>query len=260
MQTGQTERAPTQGVRSVVVSGDGRYLAFAADSADGVFVWDRAGGPIETIVSQGSDPDISTDGRYVVFTSKATDLVSGDTNALPDIFVHDRLTGQSARVNVSLSGLQANQPSTTPSISGDGRVVAFVSSASNLVAGDTNQTSDVFVRDLQAGQIERVSVGSGGLQADAASFSPSISSDGRYVAFTSNAKNLVASDVDAQTDIFVHDRQSHQTYRVSVSPNGPGSGADFPSISADGRYVRVLLTIHRSGEWRYKRIVGHFRS
>src|SRR5262249_35604831 len=144
----------------------------------------------------------SADGRYVAFDCDATNLVSGDTNGEGDIFVRDRQTGVTERVSVSSTGeqQQGNHIYGTPSISSDGRYVAFVSSATNLVPGDTNGKSDVFVRDRQMGTTERVSVSSTGDQgnddssgaaASANDFAPSISADGRYVAFVSLASNLV---------------------------------------------------------------------
>jgi Periplasmic component of the Tol biopolymer transport system len=184
---------------------------------------------------------ISADGRYVAFVSAATNLVSGDTNNFQDIFVHDRQTGQTTRVSVASDGTQANGHSYAPSISADGRYVAFASLASNLVSGDTNGAWDVFVHDRQTGETTRVSVASDGTQAIGFFFgsSPSISADGRYVAFDSWATNLVSGDTNDKPDVFVHDRQTGQTTRVSVSSDGTqaNNGANYPSISADGRYV-----------------------
>jgi len=184
-------------------------------------------------------PSISADGRYVAFASIAVNLVSGDTNGVQDIFVHDRQTGQTTRVSVASGGAQANGPSFDPSISADGRYVAFASLATNLVSGDTNDHRDIFVHDRQTGQTTRVSVASGGAQANGPSFDPSISADGRYVAFASNASNLVSGDTNNTGDIFVHDRQTGATTRVSIGPGGTQAnrGSLAPSISADGRYV-----------------------
>jgi cold shock CspA family protein len=182
---------------------------------------------------------ISGDGRYVAFTSNATNLVPGDTNGLLDVFVHDRQTGTTTRVSVASDGTQANSDSFGPSISGDGRHVAFISSATNLVPGDTNGLIDVFVHDRQTGTTTRVSVASNGTQANSNSFGPSISSDGRYVAFSSFADTLVAGDTNTTSDVFVHDRQTGTTTRVSVATGGgqSSSGSDRPSISGDGRFV-----------------------
>jgi Tol biopolymer transport system component len=254
------------------ISADGRFVAFGSEAGDlvpgdtnargDVFVHDRQTGQT-TRVSVASDgtqanegsglPAISADGRFVAFVSGATNLVPGDTNALVDVFVHDRQTGQTTRVNVASDGTQAGGRSlggTDPSISADGRFVAFHSDASNLVPADTNtcaslpsippgECPDVFVHDLQTGQTTRVSVASDGTQGDDQSFSAAISADGRFVTFVSLAGNLVPGDTNALIDVFVHDRQTGQTSRVSVSSDGTqatGPSSD-PSISADGRLV-----------------------
>jgi cold shock CspA family protein len=184
-------------------------------------------------------PASSADGRYVVFSSEASNLVSNDTNNAYDIFVHDRLTRQTTRVSVSSSGGQANGPSFGASISADGRYVAFKSYASDLVSGDTNNAGDVFVHDQQTGQTTRVSIASNGAQGNELSIKPVISADGRYVAFESWASNLVTGDTNGQEDVFVHDRQTGQTVRVSIASDGAQANdqSDLPAISADGRYV-----------------------
>ena len=197
--------------------------------------------------NQGNDssniPAISADGRYVAFYSRAPNLVSGDTNGVCDVFVHDRQTGTTERVNVDSAGNQADDPTDycrRPAISADGRYIAFVSLASNLVPDDTNDSTDIFVRDRLTHTTERVSVGSAGNQADAGGNPPAISADGRYVAFESPSSNLVPGDTNGYSDIFVHDRQTGATERVSVDSAGNqangGSGWD-QEISADGRYV-----------------------
>jgi len=190
--------------------------------------------------SWSSTPSISSDGRFVAFRSVASNLVSGDTNSTWDIFVHDRQTSQTTRVSVDSGGLQGNGRSQSTSISSDGRFVAFHSRASNLVPGDTNGTYDIFVHNRQTGQTTRVSVDSGGLQGNSLSEMSSISSDGRFVAFESYASNLVPGDTNGEADIFVHDRQTGQTTRVSVDSGGlqGNNHSDGPmSISSDGRFV-----------------------
>ena len=184
-------------------------------------------------------PALSADGRYVAFTSAATNLVAGDTNGVIDVFVRDRAGGETTRASVDGGGAQANGESSLPAISGDGRFVAYVSGASNLVQGDTNGSDDVFVRDRVTGATSRVSVSSSGLQANRESMSPAISDDGRYVAFQSGASNLVSGDTNGLFDIFVHDRQSGETTRVSVSSSGvQGNDSSVqPKIGADGRFV-----------------------
>ena len=184
-------------------------------------------------------PAITPDGRTVAFQSEASDLVAGDTNWERDIFVRDRQTGQTTRVSVSSAGMEGDAASERPSISSDGRYVAFYSYASNLVANDTNEAYDAFVHDRQSGQTTRVSVSSTGEQGNAPSFQPALSYDGRYVVFYSDASNLVAGDTNAKDDVFVHDRQTGQTTRVSVNSAGEQGNNDsyICDISGDGRYV-----------------------
>src|SRR5437867_1946752 len=156
-------------------------------------------------------PSISATGRWVAFASGATNLVAGDTNTATDIFVHDLKTGQTVRVAVDSAGGQGNDSSFVPAISATGRVVAFDSLATNLVAGDTNGHRDVFVHDRTTGQTVRVSVDSVGGQGNDSSFVPSLSATGRWVAFASGATNLVAGDTNKVSDVFVHDRRTGQT-------------------------------------------------
>lgn len=183
----------------------------------------------------------SPDGRYVAFSSGANNLVAGDTNGTNDVFVRDRQTNSTTRVSVASDGSQSNGWSDYPAISQDGRYVAFSSSASNLVAGDTNGTGDVFVRDRQTNTTTRLSIATGGTQGNSESDHPSISADGRYVAFDSPASTLVAGDSNGDRDIFLRDRVANTTIRVSVTSDGSQvdgfSGALNPDISADGRYV-----------------------
>jgi hypothetical protein len=246
-----------------VPSADGRYVAFSAaasnliagdtNGATDVFVFDRLASHItrESVASNGAQannssfrPAISADGRYVAFYSFATNLVSGDANGtIGDIFVHDRQTGTTTRVNVSSTGVQGNGESSRPTLSGDGRYVAFYSDSSNLVAGDTNNSGDLFVHDRQTGQTTRESVASNGQQGTfGGGFESALSADGRYVAFSSNAPNLVASDTNATSDVFVRDRQTGQTTRVSTASTGAqGNARSYsPAITADGRYVAFV--------------------
>src|SRR5262249_5663555 len=143
----------------------------------------------------------------------ASNLVPGDTNGVADIFVHDRQTGATERVSVDSAGVQGNDASLAPSISGDGRFVAFVSAATNLVAGDSNGAGDIFVHDRQTGATERASVDSAGVQGNGYCYSCTISADGHAVAFQSSATNLVAGDTNGVGDAFVHDRQTGATER-----------------------------------------------
>jgi Tol biopolymer transport system component len=246
------------------ISADGRYVAFHSSATNlvagdtngafDVFVRDRqAGTTIRVSVSsaglQGdgnSDyPAISADGRYVAFRSLATNLVAGDTNGTYDVFVRDLQTSTTERVSVSTSGAGGNLASYFPTISGDGRYVAFRSDAPNLVAGDMNVAADAFVRDRQLGTTELVSVSSAGAQANSYSYDPSISANGRYVAFWSNASNLVSGDTNGHADIFLRDRLNNTTELVSISSTGAQGNADpwYPSsVSDDGRYVVFAST------------------
>ncbi len=186
-----------------------------------------------------SSPCISADGRFVGFESFAADLVPGDTNWNLDVFVFDTQTDSLERVSVSSGGIEGDGYSSNCSISGNGRYVAFESSAGNLVPGDTNGQADVFVFDRTSATIDRVSVADGGGQGNSASLKPSISADGRYVAFESSASNLVSGDTNGKTDVFVFDRTTATIDRVSVADDG-GQGLSLsgaPSICADGRYV-----------------------
>ncbi|MDQ1535490.1 MAG: hypothetical protein QOF28_3251 [Actinomycetota bacterium] len=183
---------------------------------------------------------ISADGRYVAFESFASNLVAGDTNDVPDVFVRDNVTGTTSRVSVSSAEGQGDDSSNSPAISADGRYVAFFSLASNLVAGDTNFEYDVFVRDTVAGTTSRASVNSSGVEGNGSSpYKPSISADGRYVAFGSFASNLVAGDTNDVLDVFVRDTVAGTTRRASVdSAEVQGNENSFhPAISASGRYV-----------------------
>jgi Tol biopolymer transport system component len=184
---------------------------------------------------------LSADGRYVAFGSEATNLVPGGTPPLTnEVFRRDRLTRTTSLVSATSSGVPGAASSYAPAISADGRFVAFQSDASNLVAGDTNDSPDIFVHDFRTGQTTRVSVDSNGAQANGGSLGPSISADGRFVAFWSSARNLVRGDSNGSGDVFVHDMCSGSTTRVDVGSLGNetnNASGDAPAISADGRYV-----------------------
>lgn len=184
-------------------------------------------------------PAVSADGRYVVFESDSPDFIVGDTNGLKDIFLTDLGTGSTTRVSVSTSGAQGDGESSNPAISSDGRYVVFESGAKNLVSGDTNGSADIFVRDLVSGTTTRVSVDSSGGQGNGASRTPSISADGTRVTFQSSASNLVGSDTNGLSDIFVRDLGTSQTSRASVGvANVQSDGSSLnPEISGNGRYV-----------------------
>jgi ELWxxDGT repeat protein len=240
------------------VSADGRYIAFSSDAtnlvqgdtnfARDVFVYDRVTKTI-TLVSVASNgtqgnsssfaPSISADGKRVAFYSIAFNLIDGDTNNLADVFVRDLATGTTTRVSVAPDGSQGNDSSFNSSISADGKVVAFQSYASNLAIGDTNNSSDIFIRDFATGTTTRVSVASDGTQGNSNSDNPSISADGKVVTFQSYASNLVAGDTNGTWDVFVRDLATGTTTRVSVASDGTQANANSerPSISADGKVV-----------------------
>ncbi|RPI72439.1 MAG: hypothetical protein EHM45_22235, partial [Desulfobacteraceae bacterium] len=235
------------------LSENGRYLAFTAtannlpNARSAVFVHDNQTG-ITTCISvdsrgfpannNSSDPSISDDGRYVVFESNATNLVPRDTNNFSDVFLHDRQTGITTRTSVDSGGVQGNGISDFPSLSGDGRYVVFRSGATNLAPNDPYYY-DIFIHDRETGMTTKVSVDSSGNRANGHSTRPVLSRDGRYVAFESNAANLVTGDDNNRWDIFLHDRQTGGTSRVSVNSNGNQANANSsnPKLSGDGRYV-----------------------
>ena len=243
------------------ISGNGRFVAFGSFATNlvpgdtnrqpDVFVRDLRTG-VTRMVSvgrQGAKPNgdnampaMSANGRYIAFVSSASNLVAGDTNGVSDIFVRDMKIGVTRRVSVSSDGVQANDGhSDGPGISADGRFVVFDSAATNLVPGDTNGVTDVFVRDLIAGTTRRVSVGGGGAQADGATFQPAISADGKHVAFTSQATNLAATDTDAAADVLVRSLVTGVNTQVSFRTDSlPGSYAAGPAISADGNLVTFV--------------------
>jgi Tol biopolymer transport system component len=250
----------------VSISGDGRYVAFSsaasnlvADDHSGapdVFVRDRDTQTTirASVASDGGDadwsamsPKLSADGRHVAFASRASNLVAGDTNKMVDVFVRDLDLARTERINLTSTGGEANgHASGELAISADGQVVAFMSSATNLVAADGNKVDDVFVRDRAAGTTTRVSVTSAGIEADAESGMPSLSSDGRFVAFISRAKNLATGRFTFRR-AFRHDRQSGTTALVKVAlPDAAIDDTRPVSLSADGRYAAVTASYYPS--------------
>jgi Tol biopolymer transport system component len=268
-----------------VVSDDGRYVTYMSYATNleteevqcesneiwyvclNVFVYDRttrrtlwvsrpadAPRPVNNsnIAPSSLSPSISGDGRYIVYMSRAENLVAEDGNGVADIFVFDQETATTRMISVSSTGEVADNLSVRPVISGDGRTVVFGSFASNLVADDTNNTIDVFAHDLETGETTRISVSSDGTEADGFSQMPSISYDGRYVTFESVATTLdpndlnftcdVNGDSDASEncfDVFLHDRETGSTALLSLSANG---GQNFESsiasqISPNGSVV-----------------------
>jgi Tol biopolymer transport system component len=241
------------------ISVDGRFVAFTAYESmdpDGlyppaqVYLHDRTTGETELVSvamrggpgnDQSEMPQVSADGRYVAFTSVASDLVGGDTNAVDDVFLRDRVAHTTVRMSRSVAGYQGNRLSSYPQITPDGRYVTFTSLADNLVPDDRNFASDIFVRDRLAGTLERVSVNAQGIEANAGSWYSSISDDGRHVAFSSQAFNLDTADLDYFYDVFAKDRQTGQVERANLAPDGQRFMGDWypslSSISGDGKFV-----------------------
>ena len=249
------------------LSANGRYVAFASGADNlvagdqngwDIFVRDLQTGHVDlvSVASDGAqandtatEPAISGDGRYVAFSSNASNLAPDAPGIEAAIYVRDRVVDVTNIVSVASDGTQANSWSAAPSISDDGRYVAFVSNGSNLVPDDTNQClfreagcPDIFVHDRQTGETERVSVASDGTEGNGESSEPAISADGRFVAFQSWASNLVSGDNNHHTDIFVHDRQTGETRRVSIASDGTEANhrSFRPAISADGRTVAFM--------------------
>ena len=277
------------------ISADGRFVAFASfasnlvpedtNLATDIFVRDRL---LETTVrvsvsSSGRQgdadsgilglmgaPSISGDGRYIAFSSEASNLVRGDRNGTADVFVHDRVTRATTRVNVATGGAEANAGGIEADISRDGRFVAFISSSSNLVP-DTGFTDNVFVHDRQTGVTERISQAPDGSSANGQSFSPQLNADGRFVYFTSFASNLVAGDSDnGDVDAYVFDRQTGTT--EAITSNTPSTGVishgTADGISGNGRYVTfttkdiTFVTPDENGyiedAWLFDRATGEY--
>jgi hypothetical protein len=245
------------------ITPDGRYVTFESDAAlipadtNGLkdcYRLDRSTGVLELVstssagglgngISYAAQP--SDDGRYVVFFSSATNLVTGDTNAQGDVFWKDMVAGTLLRVNVSTAGVQANNESIWPSISGDGQTVTYCSVANNLVAGDTNAQWDLFARDIAAGVTTRLNVQPSGAQADSYVRSPTaLTADGRFVLYASLSTNLVAGDTNGFQDIFLRDRALGVTERVSLDYNGGELNSDcfVPHMTPDKRVITYTST------------------
>lgn len=250
---------------SPVISDNGRFVAFQSFATNlallgdhnrkpDVFVYDRKERTTNRVSLRSSKAEandasypvaVSNNGNIVAYTSYASNLVTMDTNNSSDVFVYNRTSQKTTRVNVASDGAQANDASGGADMTSDGRYVVFFSYASNLIAADTNEAPDVFVHDTQTGTTERVSEGSGGVQGNGESTYARISEDGRYVAFVSSASNLVANDTNGTEyeyygqDVFVHDRSTGTTTRESVAGDGTEANGPsyWPAISADGGFV-----------------------
>lgn len=188
--------------------------------------------------SSSDEPSINSSGTLIGYSSYATDLVADDTNNLKDIFVSE-VSGQTYRVNVASDGSESNGLSIHPAIASQSRIIAFESSATNLVTNDNNNRSDIFIHELDSAVTERVSISTLGVESDQHSRSPAISQDGRYVVFENSSDVLVTGDTNNSQDIFMRDRQTNETVLVSLDDAGiqANGGSSHPDISANGRYV-----------------------
>ncbi len=245
------------------VSDDGNAIAFVSNqnnlvtgdtnAAQDIFVRDRVTSTTTrvSVDSSGAQANglsdfavISANGRFVVYTSLASNLIAGDVGGFQDIFRHDRQTGQTVLISQSSGGVQGNGNSFVSAISADGNRIAFSSAATNLVSGDSNARTDIFVRDVNQGTTTLVSVSSSGELGNGTCSVPSISADGQIVSFLSGSSNLVAGDSNNLNDLFRHDLGSGQTTRMSVDPDGRQARAGQATVTAgqvspDGSVVAV---------------------
>lgn len=248
---------------SPAISADGRFVVFPSNAGNlvgpGQATWDSHVFlrdllmNVTTQVDVGSDgtpadkgsccASISADGRFVVFASSATNLGAGSTNTNRHVYLLDRLLQKTLLVSVATDGSPGDQGGFLPVISADGRFVAFVSNSTNLVPNDTNGFEDLFVRDLQTLVTVRANVATDGTQSNRSVWrqdQPTISADGRFVAFMSNASNLAPEAADQSvTNVFLRDLLKGETFVVSLSNDGTntGTGGTFPVVSADGHFV-----------------------
>jgi len=261
-------------IRSAI-SNNGRLIAFESvatnligndsNNAQDIFIRNRKSGKTSRISkrSNGAEangisqlPFISDSGRFVAFSSDATNLIGQDGNNVSDVFVHDRKKKKTTRVSTRSNGVEANAISVGQGISADGRYVLFYSLASNLVSGDSNGAVDVFVKDRKTGKTTRISRRSNGAQGNNASYLSTISPSGRYIGFLSVADNLVPNDSNAAADVFVHDRKSKKTVRASVATNGAqgNSSSHWPAVANNGSVAfpsaaTNLVTNDTNGDW-----------
>ncbi len=249
---------PNGGSFNPILSADGRYVLFQSyatnwvtgdDNQDtDVFVWDRVTGVVELIsiatdggVGNGrSDPvGISADGRWVAFRSSSTNIIAGQPVSFqPHMFFRDRQSGVSAAALVGIDGELL--PVEGGTFSADARYLTFWTSSDKAVPNDTNGKQDVFVRDMWAGSTTRISQGVGGAESNGASNDAVLSADGRWVAYDSDATNLVADGV-IHVGVFLYDRTTGTTIRVSQRVDGsPATHGDRPEISGDGGMITYI--------------------
>ncbi len=198
-------------------------------------------------IGRSLEPVISADGNFVAFSSDAQNIVPNDTGTFSDVFVRARFAGTTQRISSTGLGFAGNGQSNKPAISADGRFIAFATDATNLFPNDTNGTTDVVLFDRENSTLVPVSVNAAGVLANGRSSDPSISADGRFVAFTSLANNLLPganSDTNATGDVFVRDMTTGVVTRASVNANGGqlALGGKQGKISGDGRCVVFVST------------------
>ncbi|MCP4359801.1 MAG: hypothetical protein GY796_17475 [Chloroflexi bacterium] len=258
-QTGVTERVTDHAngpSYDPKISDDGRYVVFAsrasnlvADDNNGkqdIFIYDRSGQTMQlvsVVVNGGADndsrhPDISGNGRYIVFSSSATNLVGEDNNLRDDVFRWDQQAKVMERISVDSNEAEGNGHSHSPAISSDGSRIVFVSIAANLVSGDSNNLPDIFLREINDDDTFRLSQ-SGATEANGDNLDPAISNNGDYVVFVSFSNNLVINDTNGYPDIYLRDLTDASMARISItSANAqPDDWCEEPAISGDGRYV-----------------------
>ncbi len=247
-----------QGASAPEISDDGAWIGFVSSSTDlvsgdtngrmDVFLASVATGAIQrvSLTAAGGETNgdstyfaLSGDGNAIAFLSFANDVVSSDTNGMPDVFVRDRLSGTTTRVSLASSGAQGNFLCGLVAISADGSKVAFESSSDNLVSGDTNGTQDIFVHDRVFGTTTRVSVGTGGVEANGWSSEPALSGDGNVVAWVTDSTNLDPADTNWYRDVYTRDLLTSVTTVSSVSSNGTvgNDESGTPDLSQDGSYL-----------------------
>jgi VCBS repeat-containing protein len=246
-QTGTIQRVsgntPDSYRGSPSLSEDGRFVAFFSDVPE-LLVFDRETGHVERVCvgydwGDFGSPSLSADGQFVAFSSTSSNLVPGDTNGHRDVFVFDRHIAKMERVSIAQDGQEANGSSGSLSVSEDGRFIAFDSYASNLVLGDTNNRSDVFLVDRLEGTIDLVSIAHNGDESNGSSFAPSLSADGQLVAFSSTASNLVPESDSSTSNVFLFDRLNGSIERISVAYDGSdANGPSYsPTLSGNGQVV-----------------------
>jgi chitodextrinase len=249
------------------ISADGRYVAFASFASNLIeeepvgtfsrfmYIHDRERNTTIRVTNSNGDPvngvnpKISANGQFLVFYSSDSNIVPGDENRNPDVFVYQVVTGEIERVSLTSSGEEANNISHTPAISADGQWITFTSAATNLAEGTTEAKDRVYLHNLITGETELISTGLSGADPDGVSNNPKSGGDGRYVMYESTANNLVAGDFfdptrtfNDQTDVFVYDTLTKQNERVVVPMEGmPLNGASFsPAISQNGKVIAYV--------------------